>query len=112
MHPPGSLCGGLCYHYDVELHNFSPNDISQAATFVGVYEGCLGVPLSWDLWLHLFRASCSRRRPAGRVGTDPFTLAGSHSRCRGRGQRIPALHHDEQQCEVGPGVLLPPQRRR
>jgi hypothetical protein len=27
---------GLCYHYGVELHNFAPNTISQAATFVGV----------------------------------------------------------------------------
>jgi hypothetical protein len=25
----------LCYHYSVELHNFTPNAISQAATFVG-----------------------------------------------------------------------------
>jgi hypothetical protein len=38
----------------VELHNFSPNAISQAATFVGVYEGFLGIPVNWDLWVHLF----------------------------------------------------------
>jgi hypothetical protein len=48
--------GGLCYHYGVELHNFAPNAISQAATFVGVCEGFLGVPANWDLWVHLFRA--------------------------------------------------------
>jgi hypothetical protein len=30
---------GLCHHYGVELHNFAPNAISQAATFVGVCEG-------------------------------------------------------------------------
>jgi hypothetical protein len=47
---------GLCYHYGVELHNFAPNAISQAATFVGVYEGFLGIPVNWDLWVHLFRA--------------------------------------------------------
>jgi hypothetical protein len=41
----------LCFHYGVELHNFAPNAISQAATFVGVCEG-----LNWDLWVHLFRA--------------------------------------------------------
>jgi hypothetical protein len=46
----------LCYHYDVELHNFTPNAISQAATFVGVCEGFLGIPVNWDLWIHLFRA--------------------------------------------------------
>jgi hypothetical protein len=32
----------LCHHYGVELHNFAPNAISQAATFVGVCEGFLG----------------------------------------------------------------------
>jgi hypothetical protein len=39
----------------VELHNFAPNAISQAATFVGVCEGFLGIPVNWDLWVHLFR---------------------------------------------------------
>jgi hypothetical protein len=47
---------GLCYHYGVELHNFAPNAISQAATFFGVCEGFLGIPVNWDLWVHLFRA--------------------------------------------------------
>jgi hypothetical protein len=42
------LCG-MCYHYGVELHNFAPNAISQAATFVGVCEGFLGSPANWDL---------------------------------------------------------------
>jgi hypothetical protein len=46
----------LCYHYGVELHNFTPNAILQAATFVGVCEGFLGIPVNWDLWVHLFRA--------------------------------------------------------
>jgi hypothetical protein len=46
----------LCYHYGVELHNFTPNAISQAAAFVGVCEGFLGIPVNWDLWVHLFRA--------------------------------------------------------
>jgi hypothetical protein len=40
----------------VELHNFTPNAISQAATFVDVCEGFLGIPVNWDLWVHLFRA--------------------------------------------------------
>jgi hypothetical protein len=46
----------LCHHYVVELHNFTPNAISQAATFVGVSEGFLGIPVNWDLWVHLFHA--------------------------------------------------------
>jgi hypothetical protein len=54
--PASRLMRGLCYHYGVELHNFAPNTISQAATFVGVCEGFLGIPTNWDLWVHLFRA--------------------------------------------------------
>jgi hypothetical protein len=52
--PASKFMRGLCYHYGVELNNFAPNSISQAATFVGICEGFLGVPVSWDLWLHLF----------------------------------------------------------
>jgi hypothetical protein len=37
---------GLCHHYGVELHNFAPIAISQAATFVGVCEGFLGIPVN------------------------------------------------------------------
>jgi hypothetical protein len=54
--PASCFMRGLCYHYGVELHNFAPNAISQAATFVGVCEGFLGIPVNWDLWVHLFRA--------------------------------------------------------
>jgi hypothetical protein len=54
--PASRFLRGLCYHYGVELHNFTPNAISQAATFVGVCEGFLGIPVNWDLWVHLFRA--------------------------------------------------------
>jgi hypothetical protein len=54
--PASRFMRGLCHHYGVELHNFAPNVISQAATFVGVCEGFLGIPMNWDLWVHLFRA--------------------------------------------------------
>jgi hypothetical protein len=54
--PASRFMRGLCYHYGVELHNFAPNAISQAATFVGVCEGFLGIPANWDLWVHVFRA--------------------------------------------------------
>ena len=54
--PASRFMRGLCHHYGVELHNFAPNAISQAATFVGVCEGFLGIPVNWDLWVHLFRA--------------------------------------------------------
>jgi hypothetical protein len=55
MAPASRFMRALCHHYDVELHNFAPNAISQAATFVGVCEGFLGIPVNWDLWVHLFR---------------------------------------------------------
>jgi hypothetical protein len=54
--PTSRFMRGLCYHYGVELHNFAPNTISQAATFVGVCEGFLGILANWDRWVHLFRA--------------------------------------------------------
>jgi hypothetical protein len=54
--PASCFMRALCYHYGVELHNFTPNTISQAATFVGMCEGFLGIPVNWDIWVHLFRA--------------------------------------------------------
>jgi hypothetical protein len=54
--PASRFLHGLCYHYGVQLHNFAPNTISQAATFVSMCEGFLGIPANWDLWVHLFRA--------------------------------------------------------
>jgi hypothetical protein len=73
--PASRFLRGLCYHYSVELHNFTPNAISQAATFVGVCEGFLGIPVNSDLWIHLFRAelhtlptSKLRTRRAARAG--------------------------------------------
>jgi hypothetical protein len=53
--PVSRFLRGLCFHYGVELHNFTPNAISQAATFVGVCEGFLGIQVNWDLWVDLFR---------------------------------------------------------
>jgi hypothetical protein len=54
--PTSRFLRGLCFHYGVELHNFAPNAILQAAMFVSVCEGFLGIPVNWDLWVHLFRA--------------------------------------------------------
>jgi hypothetical protein len=47
--PASRFLRGLCYHYGVELQNFTPNAISQATMFVGVSEGVLGIPENWDL---------------------------------------------------------------
>jgi hypothetical protein len=53
--PASRFMHGLCYHYRVELHNFAPNEISQAATFGGVCKGFPGITVNWDLWVHLIR---------------------------------------------------------
>jgi hypothetical protein len=53
--PASCFMRGLCYHCGVELHNFAPKAILEAATFVGVCEGLLGIPANSDLWVHLFR---------------------------------------------------------
>jgi hypothetical protein len=54
--PASRFLRGLCFHYGMELHNFAPNAISQAATSVGVCEGFLGFPVNRDIWVYLFRA--------------------------------------------------------
>src|SRR6185369_12620178 len=53
--PVSRFMRALCDYYEVELHNFSANSISQAAVFVAVCEGYLGIEAHWDLWIHLFR---------------------------------------------------------
>jgi hypothetical protein len=44
--PASCFLRRLCFQYGVELHNFAPNAISQAATFIGVREGFLGIPVN------------------------------------------------------------------
>jgi hypothetical protein len=82
--PASRFMRALCYHYGVELHNFAPNVISQAATFVGVCEGFLGIPVNWDLWVHLFRAELHtlptselRTRRVARAGGLSLAVRGS-----------------------------------
>jgi hypothetical protein len=47
--PASCFMRGLCHHCGVDLHNFALNAISQEATFVGVYEGFLGILANLDL---------------------------------------------------------------
>jgi hypothetical protein len=82
--PASRFMRAMCYHYGVELHNFTPNAISQEATFVGVCEGFLGIPVNWDLWVHLFRVelhtlatSEPRTRRAARAGGLSLALRSS-----------------------------------
>jgi hypothetical protein len=54
--PASRFMRALPHYYGVELHNFNPNSIVQAAIFAAVCEGFLGIGPHWDLWTHLFSA--------------------------------------------------------
>jgi hypothetical protein len=54
--PASRFMRAILHVYGVELHNLSPNSIAQAAIFVAVCEGFLGIAPHWDLWTHLFSA--------------------------------------------------------
>jgi hypothetical protein len=54
--PASRFMWAILHVYGVELHNLSPNSISQAAIFAAVCEGYLGIAPHWDLWTHLFSA--------------------------------------------------------
>jgi hypothetical protein len=103
--PASRFMRGLCYHYGVELHNFTPNAISQAATFVDVCEGFLGIPVNWDLWVHLFRVELHTLST-----TEPRTRCATRAGGLALAQGVHPLHDDLQQRGLGAGVVLPPQR--
>jgi hypothetical protein len=79
--PASCFMRGLCHHYAVELHNFAPNAISQVATFVGVCKGFLGIPVNWDLWVHLFRAELHTVSTAETRVHRAVRAAACRSRC-------------------------------
>jgi hypothetical protein len=93
---------GPCHHYGVELHNFAPNAISQAATFVGVCEGFLGIPVNWDLWVHLclhtLTTAEARVRRAVRAGGLSISLWDSR-----REFYIPCTRHPTMRSGRGGG---------
>jgi hypothetical protein len=47
--PTSRFMQAILHVYGVELHNLSPNSISQAAIFAAVCEGYLGIAPHWDL---------------------------------------------------------------
>jgi hypothetical protein len=53
--PASRFLRALPSWYEVELYNFNPNSIAQAAIFITICEGYLGIPPHWNLWLHLFK---------------------------------------------------------
>jgi hypothetical protein len=85
--PVSRFMRALPHYYGVELHNFNPNSIAQAAIFAAVREGFLGIHPHWDLWTHLFSAEffavstdVKKVRMAVRAGGCTLQLrSGAHS---------------------------------
>ena len=75
--PVSRFMRALCDYYGAELHNFSPNAISQAAVYVAVCEGYLGIEVHWDTWIHLFRGELFVE--SGRGQPRRFARAGGTS---------------------------------
>ena len=73
--PVDRFMRALPHYYGVELHNFNPNSIVQAAIFVAVCEGYLGIAPHWELWLHLFRVGHTTK-PTGTSGMRKAVRAG------------------------------------
>ena len=65
--PADRFMRALPHYYGVELHNFNPNSIAQAAIFLVIYEGYLGIAPHWELWLHLFWAGLTTKPMAWRA---------------------------------------------
>jgi hypothetical protein len=90
--PASRFMRALPHYYGVELHNFNPNSIAQAAIFAAVCEGFLGIDPHWDLWAHLFSAEffaastdVKKVRMAVRAGGYTLQLRPGHAQ-----QYIPA----------------------
>jgi hypothetical protein len=110
--PASRFMRGLYHHYGVELHNFAPNAISQAATFVGVCEGFLGIPANWDLWVHLFRVELhTLTTPEPRMRHVVRACGMSISLWELRREFYIPCTMTSNNTELELGVLLPPQRR-
>jgi hypothetical protein len=54
--PVSQFLRALSVWYEVDLHNFNPNSISQPTIFAVICEGYLGIPPHWNIWLYLFKA--------------------------------------------------------
>jgi hypothetical protein len=91
--PASRFMWALLHYYGVELHNFNPNSIAQAAIFTVVCEGFLGIDPHWDLWTHIFSAEifastteAKKVRMAVRAGGCTLQLRPGHAQ-----QYIPAI---------------------
>jgi hypothetical protein len=69
--PASPFMRALLHYYKVELQHLAPNAVSQAAIFVAVCEGYLGMDPQWNLWLHLFRAEFFAKKAEERGARCP-----------------------------------------
>ena len=96
----------LCEYFGAKLHNFGPNSISQAAVFVAVSEGYLGIEAHWDLWIHLFRDELFIENVQGQPKRSDAPLAPNPE------EFVHPQQDDDEQCRVDPRVVLPAQLRQ
>jgi hypothetical protein len=73
---PSRFMRAIPHYYGAELHHLAPNSISQAAIFMAVCEGYLGIEPHWKLWLHLFKVEHFAKK-AGEKGVRRAVHAGS-----------------------------------
>jgi hypothetical protein len=76
--PASRFMRALCHRYGVELHNFAPNAISQAATFVGICEGYLGLQGLRDAALETCRSVEEGEAQAGSSLASRLRALGGH----------------------------------
>jgi hypothetical protein len=78
--PASRFMRAILHNYGVELHNLSPNSISQAAIFVAVCEGYLGIAPTGTCGLISFpRSFLLRRRGRERFARQCGPVAASSS---------------------------------
>jgi hypothetical protein len=93
----------LMHYYRVELHNFNPNSIAQAAIFTAVCEGFLGIDPHWDLWTHLFSAELF----ALTMGENKVRMAVRAGGCTLQLRQGRAVVHPRHPCVFEQGVAAP-----
>jgi hypothetical protein len=101
--PASRFMRALLHYYGVELHNFNPNSIAQAAIFAAVCEGFLGIDPHWDLWTHLF----SMELFALMTGEKKVRMAVRAGGCTLQLRQARAAVHPRHPCVFEQGVAAP-----
>jgi hypothetical protein len=111
--PTSHFMRALLHYYEVELHNFNPNSIAQAAIFAALCEGFLGIDPHWDLWTHLFSAELFALTMGEKKVRMEVRAGGCTLQLRqGRAQQYIPGHPCVFEQGVAALVVLLPERRR